>query len=38
MLYVDNMQQSHQFLKIDSKNAFNMLRRDLILETAESQK
>jgi hypothetical protein len=30
--YVDNMQQSQLFLKIDSKNAFNTLRRDSILE------
>jgi hypothetical protein len=30
--YVDNMQQSQLFLKIDSKNAFNTLRRDSVLE------
>jgi hypothetical protein len=30
--YVDNMQQSQLFLKIDSKNAFNALRRDSVLE------
>jgi hypothetical protein len=30
--YVDNMQQCELFLKIDSKNAFNTLRRDSILE------
>jgi hypothetical protein len=30
--YVDSMQQSQLFLKIDSKNAFNTLRRDSILE------
>jgi hypothetical protein len=31
--YADNMQQSQLFLKIDTKNAFNTLRRDSILET-----
>jgi hypothetical protein len=30
--YADNMQQSQLFLKIDSKNAFNTLRRDSFLE------
>jgi hypothetical protein len=34
--YVDNIQQSQLFLKIDSKNAFNMLRRDSILEAVAS--
>jgi hypothetical protein len=30
--YVDYMQQSQLFVKIDSKNAFNMLRRGSILK------
>jgi hypothetical protein len=30
--YVDNMQQSQLFVKTDSKNVFNTLRRDSILE------
>ena len=30
--YVDNMQKNQLFLKIDSNNAFNTLRRDSILE------
>ena len=33
--YVENMPQGHVFVKIDFTNAFNTLRRDVILEAVE---
>jgi hypothetical protein len=35
--YVENMQQSQLFLKMDSENAFNTLRGDSILEAVSMQ-
>ena len=34
--YVENMPQGHVFVKIDFTNAFNTLRRDVVLEAVES--